>query len=410
MSNKDRKTISINPELFNPGKKRSKKSDGSKTQKIRKNPQPIKHNTLKRELIRRIQQHKQKEKMESKSEKNIQETRKPSGNIHNSQQTSPNNEFKDSMNYLNSLQQNIEYDKKKKSHSRTLKRSAGKKTQLSEHMEMPEMPNQIQYTPSIPVGSTPMAINFSSQFQDDSVNSNSDTGYTPQFSVQPLVQQPLPPYTNLKNSPTAPDGVVSYRQWKTQKNRSDTNTEKRPSIIDDIELQESPLQQVKSNKITEESNTVGGGNLTEREKKLKTVQERNRRRRESYEHKKSPVKELEKHYSRMKKAGGKVKKKYMKKTIKQKYTVGKSSKTKKVSVLVKNLETRKKITDAKNELMKTPLDEIKSYLKKQGFLKSGSVAPPNVLREMYESIMMSGDVTNLNSSIKVHNYLLDDVM
>jgi len=94
--------------------------------------------------------------------------------------------------------------------------------------------------------------------------------------------------------------------------------------------------------------------------------------------------------------------------MKQKYTVGKNKNGGKVSVLVKNLKTRKKITEAKKELKKVNINEIKTYLKQQGFLKSGSVAPNNVLREMYESIMMTGDVQNNNSAIKLHNYVNDE--
>jgi uncharacterized membrane-anchored protein len=72
------------------------------------------------------------------------------------------------------------------------------------------------------------------------------------------------------------------------------------------------------------------------------------------------------------------------------------------------LKTRKRIQEAKKELKKTDLLEIKRYLKERGILKSGSSAPNDVLRAMYESAMLAGDVTNINANTRLHNYLEDD--
>lgn len=98
----------------------------------------------------------------------------------------------------------------------------------------------------------------------------------------------------------------------------------------------------------------------------------------------------------------------IRRTVKRTYTVGRRKGGKTVSVLIKNLKTRKKVQDAKKVLKKTEIGEIKSFLKSKGLLKSGSVAPPNVLREMYESAMMAGDVHNLNDKIAMHNYITAD--
>ena len=40
-----------------------------------------------------------------------------------------------------------------------------------------------------------------------------------------------------------------------------------------------------------------------------------------------------------------------------------------ISVLVKNMKTRKQIKDAKTNLTKTPIYDVKKYLKEHGFLK-----------------------------------------
>ena len=46
-------------------------------------------------------------------------------------------------------------------------------------------------------------------------------------------------------------------------------------------------------------------------------------------------------------------------------------------------------------MKKKDINEIKKYLYDHGFIKVGSVAPTNVLRQMYESSMLTGDLTNV---------------
>ena len=95
----------------------------------------------------------------------------------------------------------------------------------------------------------------------------------------------------------------------------------------------------------------------------------------------------------------------IKKTIRRKYTLGKSNIYRKVAVLIKNNETRKKIIIAQKELKKKSIHEIKKFLKGQFLLKSGSSAPNEVLRKMYESIMLTGHVTNNNNETILHNFM-----
>jgi hypothetical protein len=99
--------------------------------------------------------------------------------------------------------------------------------------------------------------------------------------------------------------------------------------------------------------------------------------------------------------------KLIKKTIRRKYTLGKSNIYRKVSVLIKNNETRKKVIVAQKELKKKSIHEIKKFLKDRFLLKSGSSAPNEVLRKMYESVMLTGQVTNNNKDTMLHNFIND---
>ena len=78
---------------------------------------------------------------------------------------------------------------------------------------------------------------------------------------------------------------------------------------------------------------------------------------------------------------------------------------KKVSILIKNRQTRKKVKDGHRQLKQTSITEVKNYLKDRQLLKSGSTAPNDVLREIYEKSILAGDVSNKTSGALMHNFL-----
>ena len=101
-------------------------------------------------------------------------------------------------------------------------------------------------------------------------------------------------------------------------------------------------------------------------------------------------------------------KKYLKRTVKRKFTLGKSDKLRRVSVLIKDRQTRKNIINSQKELKKTAITDIKKYLRQHGMIKVGSTCPPDILRKTFESAILTGEVTNTNKDILLHNFLSSD--
>jgi hypothetical protein len=98
--------------------------------------------------------------------------------------------------------------------------------------------------------------------------------------------------------------------------------------------------------------------------------------------------------------------KKIKKTIHNKYKLGKQKnrQSPRVGILLKTPNTRKTIIEECKKLKGEDISQIKSYLRKRGFIKEGSIAPSNVIRELYCSLKTTGDVKNTNKE-----YTMDDL-
>ena len=95
-----------------------------------------------------------------------------------------------------------------------------------------------------------------------------------------------------------------------------------------------------------------------------------------------------------------------KRTVRRTYKIGKSKIHPKISVLVSNRTIRNNITTKTQLLKQTPIQDIKTFLIKRGLIKVGTIAPNDVLREMYSSAtLLCGDVYNHNSETLLYNFL-----
>jgi len=82
-------------------------------------------------------------------------------------------------------------------------------------------------------------------------------------------------------------------------------------------------------------------------------------------------------------------------TRNRKMTLGKNKIN--VGVLIKNAKSRKDIIRAKSEIQNANIHDIKTDLFKKGIIRTGSVAPDDMLKSMYESSILTGYVTNTSN-------------
>jgi hypothetical protein len=99
---------------------------------------------------------------------------------------------------------------------------------------------------------------------------------------------------------------------------------------------------------------------------------------------------------------------YLKRTIRRKFTLGKSDKLRKVAVLLKDKQTRKNVIDVQQELKKTSMQDVRKYLRQHGIIKIGSTAPNEMLRKTFETAMLAGEITNVNKDTLLHNFMNAD--
>ena len=350
------KPITINPDLFKVGGGTKKeKHSHNKTQKISTIKSNIQPNKLKRDLLQKIKNYKQKEKNsnENVERKSIQNNSNNANNtekkgIYKNLDTTENNEFQNefmkSLNFLQQLSQ--------KGRNKTMK--------ANRPLINIDMPDNLKE------------------------NNDSESKLTITNKENGDV-----PYGCLKNG-----SKPTFRQWKnyTVKNTS----YKEPQLVN-LPVKSEPINSVQYNQpniIERSSNNVENNELSNEinnEIKSEVSQVIN-----------NSIHQNQNTYSNSNSNNGYISTKT--KTIK--YHLGK--KNRKVSILIKNAATRKKINAEHNKIKRTSVLEMKNYLRKHNLLKAGSEAPNDVIRKLYEQCLLSGNINNTNKDNLLHNYLNDE--
>ena len=197
-----------------------------------------------------------------------------------------------------------------------------------------------------------------------------------------------PKYSCLKNG-----SKPTYREWKrtTQKNFQSLSLEKEPEPLNEREIALQKIKEkFKESKISDSQSVVSPNNNSphiniEIPKDLELNNSTNSN---SLNNSKTSQDEVQTEH----------------RITTKKYKLGKNKTQRLVGVLIKNKDTRKRVSKEKENLKKKTIVEVKNYLKKCNLLKSGSDAPPDVLRTMYEQAVLTGDVTNKAKDTLVHNF------
>ena len=91
-----------------------------------------------------------------------------------------------------------------------------------------------------------------------------------------------------------------------------------------------------------------------------------------------------------------------------KFNLGRNNKNKKIGIYIKNRETIKNIKRDYNKLKDVDITQVKKYLRQHNLINTGSTSPNDVLREIYEKAILSGDVKNKNTHNLITNFMNDE--
>ena len=380
------KKIQYNPNILSSLKTKTK------TQKINR-PLLINQNSLKNQLISRIKNHKQNEQKDIKERKDITYVKNKSNEIN--QPTSMNfaDEFNDSINYLSQL------SKKHKTVEQNLNKTIRQKHDLIDpnqvyvDVELPQelkevitpAVNLLPFISSLPINSSPLP-------KSNYILDNQVPYGCLKNGVKPTYRQ----FTR-RNLPALPVPELTEREKKLNMLKGQYKGVSMPMPVSiPVPMQMQEIQEIQEEQMQEQPYIFDDSLL---EEQIYPIQHDSILSTSVLAPVLAPVAEPV--------AEPIPRPKLIKKTIRRKYTLGKSNIYRKVSVLIKNNETRKKVIVAQKELKKKSIHEIKKFLKDRFLLKSGSSAPNEVLRKMYESVMLTGHITNNNKDTMLHNFIND---
>lgn len=377
------KTIKINPVDFQMS---SKKGNAKKTSKKRDGGDIVKPNKIKKKLLERIKQH----------SRNTNKTGSDGGEAKQPASSSYKDEFYDSIGYLTKLAE------EKQTTSPYRKTSINKTTKKYDT----QTPPHIQVDLDLPEDLKEQSVSNTNPSSASSISLNPPSnnvsppygclkgGSKPTFrawnktqktyitNVQPAVTMPFqstpqPPSTNEQRLAKLKETFKQRHNQIATPVTSSTEIIPAPPVLTPIvtEPETIPIPDVNPIPITSPiiSSNIGGNfkAFQEEQKVLSSIR--------------LPKK--------------------TKKTTTRKYGLGKNNKKRVIGVLIKDRQTRKKILDAQKDIRRKSLVDVKKYLNDHGLIKAGSRAPTDVVRKIYESSVMSGEITNADDEIMAHNFM-----
>ena len=402
------KTIEINPSLFSVGglsKKNRSKKNRSMSAPL------ISPNILKNKLLKRIKDHKKKETENfDKSKQDFSESK--TGGTFSNNITAYTDEFNDSIEYLQTLSKQKKIDSEN-----NIKKEAIQRKTVKNYSSMPvvnlELPEELKETFINIDTETIQTSNILPNHIVQNYKSNEipygilKGGNKPTYRQWNRTQKNYQPVSNnlITNAPISErEGRLNLLKQKLKQQSTIVNHPIQPiqqSTIVNQPIQ--PIQQViPIQQIQQVQQVIPQTNLEEVLLTQNLIQK--------------PKQEFIINTPNNNKSsigGGepekiKTTKKLLKKTIHKKYTLGKSNIKRTVAVLLKDKNTRKNIINAQKDLRDKSVSDVKTYLRKHNLIKIGSNAPNDVIRKIYESAMLAGEITNNNKETMIHNFIKDD--
>ena len=365
MDDSNKRVIKVNPDLFKiPDNTRKKAPKAPKNKEIKVKSSHEKNKSIKKKLLNFIR---------TKQQNLLKERAKPE--LYESATSQKfHDEFQESLDYLSQL---VEDDEKKPISHTATSHTVASHTSVPHtsvphtsvpHTSVPHtavphtaVPHTAASHTSVPHNSTiknyhsyeDVNIDFPENIQPMNMSS-----LKPNIMAPPIQISQPPKYGCLKNG-----SLPTYRNWRNQ-------TQKNYAPI---------------------APTVGGGVMTQTAISPTQLS--------TFKQTQNLIESIENEKAFKKKP------KFLKKIKRRRFTIGRSKTHPKVGVLVSNKTMRKQVDTKKVMLQQTPIQDVKKFLIKNGFIKVGSVAPNSMLRKMYETVsMICGNVTNHNSRNLLYNY------
>jgi hypothetical protein len=379
-----KRTITIDPSMYSISKKTKRNAQTSNKNAAKIKPRPfIRPNSLKRELIAKIKLHQQQkqqkqeqqphqEKQEHQQHQQHQEENRDQRDQNESGLANTaafSNSFNDSLSYLQSLTNNRQ----------TAKRRDKKKNARL------QQPPQTPQTPQIPqtIASSSPEVHIDMPESFNSTNTNNVPTNVPtvedQLEPQPIFQlNNEPAWGCLKNG-----GKPTFRMVNNVTIKNSPSSSVVPTDAVESEISASDIE---TRNATNEAIENMYGSRKQRLEEYKRDHAQNTIKKQQPIIK---IRETKQH------------------VITKKYKLGKyvNKNGPVIGVLIKNRQTQYNIEKKRNEMKHIPLHTIKARLHKKNLLKVGSIAPPDVLRELYETAVFAGDIEYENEGTLLHNFL-----
>jgi hypothetical protein len=345
-------------------------------------------NNIKKKLIARIKNFQQNSK---KDKSNISNKESINDNSINDESINDNNfcnEFNDSMSFLDNLARD------KEEHKITKRNSTLKKKHIPNpdaYMQIAtELPPELDWniiSPPIQTAPIQTAPIQTAPIQATPIQATPIQATPTQVAWN---APPQPSYSNLKNSSTRP----TYRNWlrNTQKNK---NVIDKPHNKPNIKIFEAINSEINL-PTQEELMPTAQASMPTAQASMPTAQASMPTAQASMP---TAQASMPKAYT-----PSLPKRKKITRTIK--YKLGKHANGK-VSVLIKNAQTRRKIQTEQAQLKRKSILDIIKHLRSKNLLKVGSEAPNDVLREIYEQSILAGQIENKSKDTLIHNYFND---